>query len=351
MSARPAAIRATGLYVPPIELTNEELRRRFQASAPGFVDKMETVSGIRTRWRARPDQVTSDLVVMAAVPVLAAAGLGPEALDLIIVGTDSPDYVTPATSVVVQHKLGARRAGSFDVGCACASFPTALAAAAGIISTNRSIENVLVAGAYLMSRLADPDDPMSFFYGDGAGAVLVSASSAPGILGSAFRADGQYAERWAIRSGGTVEPASVRSVREGRTKVKMQERYPAEINDEGWPLLVRRLLAEQAVSLEAVDHFIFTQVRKSTIEKVMHALEQPIDKAHMVMDKWGYTGSACLPMAFHDALTMGRLEPGQNVVFVGSGVGYNQAASLVHITPALAGLRSSSPTAASSERP
>lgn len=351
MKPSSVVVRAVGHYLPPIEVPNAALAERLEARAPGFAAKMEAQSGIRTRWRARPEQVTSDLAVEAARAALAAAELDPTELDLIILGTDSPDFITPATSVVVQHKLGATRAGTFDVGCACASFPTGLAAAKGLMATNRSLRHVLVVGAYLMSRLADPDDPMSFFYGDGAGAAVLAPGREPGVLGAAFRADGAYARRWGILSGGTAEPASVESVGAGRTRVRLLERYPPEVNEEGWPLLVRRLAAESAFRLEEVDHFFFTQVRESTIHTVMRTLGQPQERAYLIMHEWGYTGSACLPMALSHALAAGKLRAGQLVVLVGSGVGYNQAAVAVRLTDELVGLRSSSPRAASSERP
>ena len=109
--SRSARIVSTGSYVPEIEVSNDVLRERFKASAPEFVDKMEAASGITTRWYAPPDWATSDLAVRAAQKALAAAGKTPLDVDLVLLGTDSPDFVTPATSVVVQHKLGARNAG------------------------------------------------------------------------------------------------------------------------------------------------------------------------------------------------------------------------------------------------
>jgi 3-oxoacyl-[acyl-carrier-protein] synthase-3 len=327
-----AAIVATGMYLPEIEVPNAVFRERFAAQKPDFVDKMEAVSGIQTRWRAPEAWATSDLVVPALRACLERAGLGPEDVDLIVVGTDTPDYLTPSTSVVVQHALGAKNAGTFDVGCACASFPTGLATAAGLMRGSPALKNVLVAGAYRMSKLADPDDMMTFFYGDGAGAVLLRPSAEPGVGGAAFQADGAYAKHWCIEAGGTAEPASVEAVEAGRTQVRMRERFPPEINDEGWPRLVRKLASEQGFGLDEVDLFIFTQVRSTTIEKVMAALEQPLERTHMIMDRFGYTGSACVPMALHDAARQGRIRPGMRIVLVGSGVGYNQAAVEVRIT-------------------
>jgi 3-oxoacyl-[acyl-carrier-protein] synthase III len=322
-------ITSTGSYLPEIRVTNDDLRARFDGSAPEFVDKMEASSGIRSRWYAPPDWAASDLALRAARQALDNAGKAPEDLDLVIVGTDSPDYLTPSTSVVLQHKLGATRAGTFDVGCACASFPTGLSAAAGLMATNRSLKNVLVVGVYLMHKLADPEDPMIFFYGDGAGAALLEPSAEPGFLGAAFQADGTYARNWGIFAGGTAEPASEEAVREGRTRVKMLERYPPEINNDGWPKLVRRLAEENAFSIPEIDFIIFTQVRKPTIELVMADLAIPMEKTHMVMEEWGYTGSACIPMALHDALAQKKIRRGDLVVLVGSGVGYNQAASVM----------------------
>ncbi len=320
-----ATIASTGCYLPGIKVHNDVLRERF-AHLPEFVDKMEASSGIQCRWHAPEDWATSDLALPAAQQALERAGLKPEDLDLIILGTDSPDYITPATSVVLQHKLGAVNAGTFDVGCACASFPTALAAGAGWIATNPGIKNVLVVGVYLMHKLATADDPLTFFYGDGAGAAVLVAADKPGFLGAAAQAGGAYHKHWGIYSGGTYEPATAESVQAGRTMVKMTERYPPEINHEGWPRLVRKLAAGCGFALADIDFIIFTQVRKPSIELVMADLGLPMEKTHTVMEAWGYTGSACIPMALDDALAKNRIRSGDRVVLVGSGVGYNQAA-------------------------
>ncbi|MEP0774316.1 MAG: ketoacyl-ACP synthase III [Acidobacteriota bacterium] len=322
-----AQIVSTGMFLPPREVPNRELKERFEARFPEFVDKMEASTGILTRFWAPEEWATSDVALPAARRALEGAGIAPEEVDLIILGTDSPDYITPATSVVLQHKLGAVNAGTFDVGCACASFPTALAAGAGIIATNPAIRTVLVVGVYLMHKLASPDDPMIFFYGDGAGAAVLRPGPEPGFLGAAFQAGGEYHRHWGLYSGGTFEPASVESVQAGRTAVKMLERYPPEINHEGWPRLVRRLAETTGFALSEVDLIIFTQVRKPSIELVMGELGLPLEKTHTVMEKWGYTGSACIPMALHDAVEKGKLHAGDLVVLVGSGVGYNQAAA------------------------
>jgi 3-oxoacyl-[acyl-carrier-protein] synthase-3 len=322
-----ANIVSTGSYLPEIEVTNDALRAKFNGSAPEFVDKMEAATGIRSRWYAPADWAASDLGVRAAQQALSRAGKTADEVDLIILGTDSPDYITPATSVVLQGKLGAKNAGTFDVACACASFPTAMANAAGLMATNPGLKTVLVVAVYQMHKLAAENDPMLFFYGDGAGAAVLERSEQPGFLAAAFQADGTFAQKWLIPAGGTVEPVTETALREGRTVVKMIERYPPEINNDGWPRLVRRVAENGGFALNDIDFLIFTQVRKPTIELVMKNLGLPMEKTHTVMEQWGYTGSACIPMAFDDALRQKKIKPGDLVVLIGSGVGYNQAAA------------------------
>jgi len=321
---RYGSIVATGRYLPEIRISNDVLREQLK-HVPDFVDKMEAASGIRQRWYAPEDWCTSDLAVRAAQAALQRAGRRPEDVDLILLGTDSPDYITPATSVVVQHKLGAKNAGTFDIGCACASFPTGLAAASGFISANPGMKTIVVIGVYMMHKLADPKDPFIFFYGDGAAAAVLEAAEKPGFISSAFLADGSYHSFWGIYSGGTFEPASCEAIQAGRTSCRFNNRYPPEINDEGWPRLARSLAEQGGFQIGDVDMFIFTQVRKPTIELVMSKLGAPMERTHTIMEEFGYTGSACVGMALDHALELGKVRPGDLVVMIGSGVGYNQA--------------------------
>jgi 3-oxoacyl-[acyl-carrier-protein] synthase-3 len=166
---------------------------------------------------------------------------------------------------------------------------------------------------------------MIFFYGDGAGAAVLGPGATPGFVASASQAGGAYHRHWGIYAGGTFEPATVEAVEKGRTRVKMIERYPPEINHEGWPRLARRVAANGGFALTDVGLIIFTQVRKPSIELVMADLSLPMEKTHTIMEEWGYTGSACIPMALDDAMQRGRVKSGDLVVFIGSGVGYNQA--------------------------
>ncbi len=321
---RAAAVVATGRYLPKRLVTNDELRASFaQTDQAEQIDRFAERSGIKQRYWATPDEVTSDLAAAAGRDALDRAGMTAEQIDLIILGTDTPDQITPATSVIVQAKLGASNAGTFDVGCACASFPTALANAAGLIAANPSIRRVLVIGAYLMHRLADPADPMIFFYGDGAGAAVVEASDTPGVITSAFLADGRYASHWGIAAGGTAEPASHAAIDAGRTQVRLSERYPPEINEEGWPILMQKLAIQGGFSMQEIELAIFTQVNAETITQTCQTLGIDAARAPKLMNQYGYTGSACVPIALDHAMR-DNLPIGLTTL-IGSGVGYNMA--------------------------
>jgi 3-oxoacyl-[acyl-carrier-protein] synthase III len=131
--------------------------------------------------------------------------------------------------VVVQHKLGATNAGTFDIGCACASFPTGLVQAAGMIATNPYMKYILVIGAYMMHKLSDwQNDPVSFYYGDGAGAAVLTASEKPGFISSTFFADGSYHKNWGIYAGGTFEPVSVDNLQAGKCSRALRRPLPRD---------------------------------------------------------------------------------------------------------------------------
>ena len=318
----------TGRYLPEVEVSNEALKERLSQVNPalaGVVDNFQESTGIRRRWHAPRDWAASDIAVRAAQAALNAAGISPDELDMILLGTDTPDYLTPATSTVVQYKLGAINAGTYDVGCACASFPTGVASAAGLLATNPWMKYVLVIGVYMMSKLADPNDVVSFFYGDGAGAAVLAVDTKPGFLSAAYLADGSYHAYWGLYSGGTYEPATVASVEAGRTNVRLLQRYPPEVNHDNWPKTVRLLAQRGGFAVQDIDLAIFTQVRLPSIKLVMDDLGLPLSKTHWIMEEWGYTGSACIGMCLDDAIEKGKIGSGDLVTLVGSGVGYNIA--------------------------
>ncbi len=324
---RYARITGTGSYVPEKVLTNADLSRMLGEDIHEFVSQ---VIGIDERHICSENESTADLATEAGHRALAAAGVTPEDVDLILVATDTPEYISPATSVVVQHRLGARRAGTFDINCACAGFVTALDVASKYILSDPSYQNILVIGAYAMSKYVDwTEKKTATIFADGAGAVVVQASSeGPGFLASKLLADGQYHNYLGIFAGGTFMPITEEVLREGTyTKVRFIQKYPPEINIEGWPVLVKDVLSKARLTLDDVDLFLFTQVNLSAIKDVMRRLELPLERTHTIMHKWGYTGSACIPMALDDAVKRGKVKSGDILVMCASGGGLNMAAA------------------------
>lgn len=336
---RYAQILSTGRYIPARRITNAELDARFEKPVSQWL--LDNV-GIAARHVLADDETTSDLVVAAARQALARAGRSPEDVDLVIVATDTPDQPSPATASVVQAKLGALGAGTFDVNAACAGWVTALDLAARIIATDPDVRHVLVCGGYAMTRFLDWNDKKTAtLFADGAGAVLLGAGREPGFLAGKLRADGRYHGALGIYSGGATRPATPERVAaEGRPHVEFVQKFPATFNSEQWPPLIQAVLDRAGVPLAAVDLLVFTQLNARTIEQVMDILGLPMERTHMVMREWGYLGSACIPVAFDDALQNGKAPPpGGHVLFCATGGGLAMGASVWRVTNALAPAR------------
>jgi 3-oxoacyl-[acyl-carrier-protein] synthase-3 len=318
---RHAAITGTGIALPSRVVTNAELAAQLGEEIQPFVSG--TLGIDERRWCA-PDESTADLAVTAARRALEAAGHPPESVDLLIVATDTPEYVSPATASVVHGRLGlSTHAGTFDLNAGCAGFVTALDVAWKYLAADPRYTRILVVGVYAMSRYLDPRDKKTVtIFADGAGAALVEATGAPGILASELFADGRFCDGMGIFAGGTRTPITAEVLAAGdRNRLRFVQKYPASVNEEGWPRIVRAVLARAGATPDDVDLWLWTQVNRSTIVTVMGTLGQPMARAHTVMHKWGYTGSACLPMALHDAVEAGRLRDGALVVLTGSGAG------------------------------
>ncbi len=320
-----ARIIGTGSYVPDKVLTNADLSRMLGEDVDEFVSG---VLGIRERHVCADDESTADLATEAARRALEAAGVAAVDLDLVILATDTPEYISPATSVVVQHRLNAKRAGTFDVNCACAGFVTALDTASKYVIADSTYKHVLVIGAYAMSKYLDwSDKKTATIFADGAGAVVLRADEErPGFLASKLVAEGSYHDHMGIYAGGTRIPITDDVLREGVwQKLRFAKKYPAEVNTEGWPAIVGDVLRKANLTQDDVSLFLFTQVNLSTIKFVLEKMNLPWERTHTVMGKWGYTGSACIPMVLDDAVREGKLKDGDNFVMCASGGGLNMA--------------------------
>ena len=209
-----ANIISTGIYVPERIVTNDYLSKILGEDINEFVT---TILGIQERHYSAENESTADLATNASRAALEAARLDASELDLIILATDTPEHLSPATSVVVQHRLGAVNAGTFDVNSACAGFVTALDAAAKFIIADSAYRNVLVVGAYAISKYLDlHDKKTATIFADGAGAVVLQASDdRPGFLAGRLHADGSFHDHMGIYAGGTHLPITKEVIAEG----------------------------------------------------------------------------------------------------------------------------------------
>jgi 3-oxoacyl-[acyl-carrier-protein] synthase III len=331
---RNAQILSTGRYVPEKILPNSYFDQILGREVDEWL--VENV-GIRERHVMAPEQTTSDLCQHAAQQALDRAGLAAIDLDLIIVATDTPDYFSPATATVLQHKLGAERAGTFDINCACAGWVTAVDTAARYIMTDTEVNHVLVVGAYGMSRFVDyTDHKTCTLFADGAGATIVGLGDQPGFLAGQRVAHGSFYDALGIYTGAVACPTTQADVNNGVPRVQFVRKFPASFNAERWPPLITGTVHKAGLTLNDVSHFVFTQLNVNTIKQIMGILEQPLSKTHWIMDKWGYTGSACIPMALDDLLhpeARGEKEtappkPGDVVLFCASGGGISMACNV-----------------------
>lgn len=322
---RDGRIIGTGVYVPERIVTNAELSQGLGQDIDEFVTN---VVGIKERHIAADNESAADLATRAAQEALNNAGVSADELDLILLATDTPEYISPATSVVVQQRIGAVNAGTFDINCACAGFVTTLDTAFKYIRADDSYKNILVIGCYAMSKFVDWNDKKtSTLFADGAGAMLLtSVEDERHFLASKLVADGNYHNYMGIFAGGTREPITEEVLERNDTnRLRFAQKYPPEVNIIGWPKIVNEVLAKASIGLNDVDMFLWTQVNLSTIKTVMQEMRIPGEKTHTIMQKWGYTGSACIPMVFHDALQAGKIKRGDTVVMCASGGGLNMA--------------------------
>lgn len=331
---RSAIVAGLGMYVPEKIVTNEEIEKKL--NRPGTSDWLIENVGVRERHVMADGEVTSDLALHASREALEKANINAEDLDLIILSTDTPDYLSPATSVVLQHKLEARPAATFDVNCACAGLVTSLDIGSRYIKTDPEMNHILVVGVYGMTRFVDWTDYYTCtLFADGAGAyILKSSQDREGFLASKMIADGSYYDHVGVFVGGTAEPPTIESIQKNRHHLAFRKRFPADTNLQHWPQLTRDCIAKANLTIDDIDWFFFTQINLRTIEAVMKELEVPFEKTHTIMGKWGYTGSACIGLAMYDAIDQGKLPPpgqghGEYIALCSSGGGFNMAATVL----------------------
>lgn len=317
---RNAKIAAVAAYAPDRVVPNEYFNQLLGEDVDTWLRENLT---IRERRWVSGDQSTADLALAAAEKVLARSGVTAAELDLIIISTDTPEYISPSTASVVQHRLGAINAGTFDVNTACAGFVTVLDIGAKYIMADERYRNVLVIGAYVMSRYLNMKDKKTVtLFADGAGAALLQATAEErGFLGSLLHTEGQYHDWMGIYAGGTHQPVTAEVLAHDDHLLKFVRKFPKEINPTTWTRMISELTEKTGHRISDIDMIFFTQININSIRETLENLGLTMDKTHVVMDRYGYTGSACIPMALAEAVELGKVKAGDLILFMGSGGG------------------------------
>ena len=317
-------ITGTGSYLPPRRVTNDELvaelaTRGVETSNEWIVER----TGIQARHFAAPDVAASDLAVPAARAALQAAGRTPQDIDLIIVATSTPDMVFPSTAAIVQHKLGMANCPVFDVQAVCSGFVYALTVADALI-TNGTARRALVIGAEVFSRIIDFNDRTTcVLFGDGAGAVVLEASDAPGILATDLHADGKHVDILCVPgnvSGGAVL---------GDPLLKMDGQAVFKLAVGVLEKSAHAVLDKVGMQASDVDWLIPHQANIRIMQSTARKLRLPIEKVVVTVQDHGNTSAASIPLALDHGVRAGLVQKGQTVLLEGVGGGFTWGSVLL----------------------
>jgi len=320
-------ILGTGSYAPQKIITNKDLEKFVETSDEWIVER----TGIRERRQAAPDEVTSDLAVKAAIPALEMARTRAEEVDLIILGTITPDMPMPSTAAFVQQKLGAKNAAAFDISAACAGSLFAISVADQFIRTGM-YKRVLVIGAELLTRVLNwKDRNTCVLFGDAAGAIVLGPSeeSDRGIVSTFLHTDGAHTDILTIRGGGSRYPATEQSVKDSLHTVAMNGREIYKFAVRALAEQVNEVVSRHGLTVDQVDHVIAHQANTRIISSVLEKANIPLEKCFLNIAKYGNTSSASLPITLDEANRSGRLKRGDKVVMMAIGAGMAWGGALV----------------------
>ncbi len=320
-------IAGTGSYAPEKILTNADLEKMVQTSDQWIVER----TGIRERHVAAPEQATSDLAYEAARRALADADLSPQDLEMIVVGTVTPDYPFPSTAVVLQARLGNKKAFAFDVSAACAGSIFALSIADRYICSG-AVKNALVLGAEALTKITDwTDRNTCILFGDGAGAMVLRPSDDPrrGVSTIRLHADGSYVPILLQPGGGSRDPISEKVVREKSHYVKMNGREVFKVAVRALEETCREVLAAEKLTPGDVTYVIAHQANKRILDATLSRLAIPPERCWMNLEKYGNTSSASLPTTLDEARRAGWFKPGDVILVMAIGGGMAWGAGVI----------------------
>ena len=322
-----ATIIGTGSYLPPRRVSNEDLAAQLAKNGIETSDEwIVSRSGIRARHFADPDMPSSTLAVEASRRAIEAAGIDPQAIDLIIVATSTPDMVFPSTACIVQQKLGiTNQCQAFDLQAVCSGFAYAMSTADAFIRAGQA-KNALVIGAEVFSRILDfTDRTTCVLFGDGAGAVVLSASEKPGVLASRLHSDGRHVDILCVPGNvhGNAVAGNAFLHMDGQAVFKLAVNVLEKVANEA--------LQAAGVSASEIDWLIPHQANIRIMQGTAKKLGLPLEKMVVTVDEHGNTSAASIPLALDVAVRDGRIKPGHKVLMEGVGGGFTWGAVLVQM--------------------
>ncbi len=321
-----AHITGWGMSVPERVLTNADLEQMVDTNDEWIVSR----TGIRERHIAEDGQTTASLAAEAAMRALLVAGLKPADVDLIIVSTSSPEHTFPATACLVQDRIGAVKAGAFDLSAACSGFIYALDVGTQMIRTG-SINNAIIIGAETLSRLVNwQDRGTCILFGDGAGAfVLQARTEVGGVLSSVIRSDGSGGDLLSLPAGGSKIPISIDVVEQGLHFIQMNGSEVYRFATRVMAQATEEVVAKAGKVMDDVKWVIPHQANMRIIKAAARGLKIPLERCIINLDRYGNTSTASIPIATCEAISDGRLQPDDQIVFVGFGAGLTWGAAFV----------------------
>jgi 3-oxoacyl-[acyl-carrier-protein] synthase III len=329
VTAPKSCILGTGAYAPDRVLSNADLERLVDTSDAWITER----TGIRERRIAADDQASSDMALVAAQRALQAAGLSARDLDMIIVGTVTPDLPMPACASILQQKLGAGPIPSFDISAACAGFLYAMSIADQFIRSGAQ-KHVLIVGVELLSRILNwKDRTTCVLFGDGAGAAVLGPAKddGAGILSTKLYTDSSLVNSLCIPGGGSKEPLTPESLAEARGKVHMAGQDIFKVAVKNLTSASRSALEHAELPASAVRWVVPHQANLRIIAQVAQRLDIPLERFVLNIERYGNTFSASIPIALDEALRDGRIEKGDTVLMCALGAGISWGSALVRV--------------------
>lgn len=307
---------ATGSYLPAKVLTNDDLAKMVDTNDEWIVER----TGIKERRIVNENENTSDMAYQAALNAIQMAEIDPSTIDFILVATATPDSVFPSTACILQHKLGIKGGGAYDMQAACSGFIYALATADSYIKAGLA-KRILVVGADSLSRIVDyTDRGTCILFGDGAGAVILEASDEVGILGAELKADGSYGP--ILTSSGHLYNGQIK----GSPYIYMDGQAVFKFAVKSLTAIAKDLLAKVGMASNEINWMIPHQANLRIIEATAKMLGTPMDRVVVTVDRHGNTSAASIPLALDVAVRDGRIKRGDNLLFEGIGAGFTWGA-------------------------